>query len=106
MKNALCFLCCFGILGWAQPDGWQEGIAYYRSAVRAYPLVTLGEIHQLEAQFVFLRMPDQAHYILPPPETFADEILWQELNRRSRIRFGHDLDPATRETGRLRPLEN
>ncbi|MCB1051243.1 MAG: hypothetical protein H6510_07355 [Acidobacteria bacterium] len=342
MKNALCFLCSLGILGWAQPEGWQEGIAYYRAAVRDYPLVTLGEIHQLEAQFGFLRlllldpeiqkslndvavsfansryqatldryvlqgedvsepelkrvwsdhsesptgpfdspiyadfvhflrelnqskgqnerirlvaadlpiewanvqdreayralgsrssfmgqrvvseilarkrrglfivggahlakvgvspsgqpmenayaivnsafpgqilsvnavisfgpkdpvvlpqlkgvpvgsvavlsqhflgelpapmliradqaasetaqkgfkrkdlydaylwlgMPDQAHYILPPPETYADETLWQELNRRSRIRFGQDLDPATRLTGRLRPLDN
>lgn len=53
---------------------------------------------------LYFGTPDEIVYGEVDARIYLSEAFWQEMNRRSRVRFNHDLLPETRKTGSLRPV--
>ncbi|WP_420385805.1 hypothetical protein [Roseivirga sp.] len=52
---------------------------------------------------LFLGKLKDLHWLSARPEIFANDSLWKELNRRSLIRFNHELTDESRTAGEPRP---
>jgi hypothetical protein len=77
-----------------------------RTAAAATPSASTRTIirRDLFDAYLWLGPLEATSYRQAGPDAYASEARWEELNRRSQIRFGRALDPATRQSGALRPL--
>lgn len=58
----------------------------------------------LHDAYLWLGAEGGGKYVIPRSDTYPDDVEWEELNRRSVIRFGSCLDPESRFSGIIRPL--
>lgn len=53
---------------------------------------------------LYFGTPNEIEYGKVDASIYESDELWQEMNRRSKVRFNHELLPETRKTGSLRPV--
>lgn len=82
-----------------------DSVATHTPAVIQSSAQTASSMKQGFSDYLlYFGTPDEIVYGEVDAQMYLSDLFWQEMNRRSRILFNHDLLPETRKTGSLRPV--